>query len=1776
MKTLTSFRARIVQCLVSVSVWMICVGVGSAASTDQPDMTTFGQSKQAVVAETISGAQQFYREANFEKTLLYLGRAQRLAPDDPTIQTMNRECEARIAQKRALQKRVPQDPASLKRYIDGKYEDSRKLFNRRDYPAANEGFETVWLLAGNYRDTWNYLTRIRSMKTTPAPPAPASESSRPAAINVGQGADRPSQTPTVESSAPGADEMARKQAEEEKRQREMAIETALADGKQALKARQWDAAQAAFEKVRQLDPNNREANRSLAKIESERKADQERIAKEQEEEAREQARLKTEQEQRDRQGQIDAALTQGKELLEARQWDGARTSFEKALLLDPNNRPAKRALTQIDNERKADQERIAKAQEEKQREQARLQADQQERERAAREETERQKAAAISNDLRLARSHLKNERLDAADEAYKSVLAQDPNNAEAKAGLEEITKARDGAAARARQEQERKQVEERAAKLTSDLESAKSQFNADQYDKAIEIYQAVLKQEPENKTALKGIERANKAREEQRAEAQRLEAERKEVQRRQQIENNLSAAKTLERSNNFDQAISFYNEVFRDDPENRTALRGVDRCKTALQDQRREAEKAQAKPTPPTAVTVTPPPAPPPEQPAMSSPAAAVTTTPPAPTPPPSPTTETKPPVEVAVARPPEKATAPPAIADSRRQAKTKYDEAQKAIEAGQYDRALALLNEAVQIDSSFDPARQQARELRALLSQQTTPTRPPVEVAAESKKKAEPEGEAQAQKEAEAEAARKKAEADAEAEKKAKAAAEAEQKKQTEQTAARFVDEARDLIAKQDWDGAEKKSQEALQLNPNNSRAKALLEDARKGRQRAADREIKNRISQAETLLNSGRTPEAITLLEEIRKADPNNVDAQKLWRQAQGKLEVQKKSETAKVEGARREQINRLLAEGMAAYQRNDLKTAVEKWNEVLLIDPNNQTAANYLKETNTAYQEYLKKEEAKKKEAEVETAAAAKMEEKITVEVKPGTRLHEFLNTLSFVTGINFVVAHGADATIVAKFEDKRLREILDTVLPPNGLSWKRDRDIITVMPDISPRMFKLDSDLMQKVQRLYETNELQRILWGADTPPISGIELSLDDREFLLIMNDTKKNQTKMAEFLETLRVQTPVKMVTRMYAVRKDLAKDIKTLVEAMLRTEAVPEFEAERKVILAESEEGAQLIIRDTEDHIREVEKMLQDKDFLQHLERAELEVYTVNLTPRNVLTENKEMVAAWASDIVEVIDTMLYHDPGREESRKAGRRRWFDENTLQLTITDTPANIRKVAEFVEALPQLEPKMRSKILFLENALAGDLASRLEEVLGIAAAGGVTGAAQGNEASLSMRVEDERTFRDLSIRLVRVEENNFGDENDDSCQMVVRLRSGPSSDLSIVEYRSETFEEYEIYAEKVDPSSVPGEGRARIRVTYRPELAPGGPTEVLPPTQQQGPGAPAGGPAGPQLPEIEITPFEDLNALLIRYRNPAEFAELMDWIRQLDIPVLQISIETKFVEVNETIAKEYSADLQWLNAGQQGIVFDDSVMNMRFAQDIDEYRTGFEPPLEYMQNAGLLKGVTVLDLITGGESPLQFRLRFLEEEGLLNVISGPMVTVLNNMQATFQITPTTTMGGYGGYGGGYGGYGGGGYGGYGGGGYGGYGGMGRTLDFTVTPDATRKGQIRLSLSIQMTSNEFDMGQQVIQGVLGQALQPYALTNTPMQPTQVYRDLETEARVKDGGTIVLGGWISERTRDATSGIPVLRNIPYIGRLIFGRNSRISEKTNLLIFLTAKIID
>jgi general secretion pathway protein D len=72
-----------------------------------------------------------------------------------------------------------------------------------------------------------------------------------------------------------------------------------------------------------------------------------------------------------------------------------------------------------------------------------------------------------------------------------------------------------------------------------------------------------------------------------------------------------------------------------------------------------------------------------------------------------------------------------------------------------------------------------------------------------------------------------------------------------------------------------------------------------------------------------------------------------------------------------------------------------------------------------------------------------------------------------------------------------------------------------------------------------------------------------------------------------------------------------------------------------------------------------------------------------------------------------------------------------------------------------------------------------------------------------------------------------------------------------------------------------------------------------------------------------------------------------------------------------------------------------------------------------------------------------------------------------------------------------------------------------------------------------------------------------------------PDFTVRQVVTTVNVWDNQTVVLGGLISSQIQNAKSKIPVLGDVPLLGRL-FQSESKTSAKKNLMIFVTATIVD
>ena len=66
----------------------------------------------------------------------------------------------------------------------------------------------------------------------------------------------------------------------------------------------------------------------------------------------------------------------------------------------------------------------------------------------------------------------------------------------------------------------------------------------------------------------------------------------------------------------------------------------------------------------------------------------------------------------------------------------------------------------------------------------------------------------------------------------------------------------------------------------------------------------------------------------------------------------------------------------------------------------------------------------------------------------------------------------------------------------------------------------------------------------------------------------------------------------------------------------------------------------------------------------------------------------------------------------------------------------------------------------------------------------------------------------------------------------------------------------------------------------------------------------------------------------------------------------------------------------------------------------------------------------------------------------------------------------------------------------------------------------------------------------------------------------------KQVQTQVLVENGGTVVIGGIFQQEDSTTENKVPLLGDIPVLGHL-FKNNTRSSQRTELLIFITPKIV-
>ncbi|WP_144961970.1 type IV pilus secretin PilQ [Pseudomonas oryzihabitans] len=283
--------------------------------------------------------------------------------------------------------------------------------------------------------------------------------------------------------------------------------------------------------------------------------------------------------------------------------------------------------------------------------------------------------------------------------------------------------------------------------------------------------------------------------------------------------------------------------------------------------------------------------------------------------------------------------------------------------------------------------------------------------------------------------------------------------------------------------------------------------------------------------------------------------------------------------------------------------------------------------------------------------------------------------------------------------------------------------------------------------------------------------------------------------------------------------------------------------------------------------------------------------------------------------------------------------------------------------------------------------------------------------------------------------------------------------------------------------------------------------------------------------------------------IIAYQTQNRLDELRRIVSQLDIPVRQVMIEARLVEANVDYSKQLgvrwggnSSHGNFSVYGKDGATTVDSTTGQVYlpgSSTVGNFTSasGVAPtPFVDMGVSGSTSGIGI-GFMAGGQM-LDLQLSALQSSGNGEIISQPKVVtsdketakILRGTEIPYQEASSSgaTSTSF----------------------------KQAALSLEVTPQITPDNRIIMEVKVNKDAPDY---QNALNGV----------------PPISKNEVNAKVLVSDGETIVLGGVFSNTQTKSTTKVPMLGDIPYVGRL-FRRDSVTDSKVELLIFLTPRIMN
>jgi general secretion pathway protein D len=325
--------------------------------------------------------------------------------------------------------------------------------------------------------------------------------------------------------------------------------------------------------------------------------------------------------------------------------------------------------------------------------------------------------------------------------------------------------------------------------------------------------------------------------------------------------------------------------------------------------------------------------------------------------------------------------------------------------------------------------------------------------------------------------------------------------------------------------------------------------------------------------------------------------------------------------------------------------------------------------------------------------------------------------------------------------------------------------------------------------------------------------------------------------------------------------------------------------------------------------------------------------------------------------------------------------------------------------------------------------------------------------------------------------------------------------------------------------------------------------------------------------------------------LVVTNSPENHDKLAEVIRNLGVPTPQVSVESKFIEINDLDIEELG--VSWNIARPNHILNPNGINHQNLINDPNTFGAQTTPGGNVpagqrilnpnLGNQSLANGIRALTpLATGasgavqagvniilGDYIFQGLIRALEQQSTSDVLSAPQVTAVSGKTAVIRVVqeryfpeswdqPDISA----------------------------------SFVFGSSPQFGEARDIGIVLEVtpqvepDNNTISLDLKPQVLEFVrydtafnstinLPAAFGGGVLDVIYSMPILSARTIETRVTIWDGETIMLGGLVTEDVVAVDDRVPYLSDIPYVGR-IFRNKGQHNTKRNLLVFVTARLID